>query len=282
MIMVWYLFMLPYEFMVNFTVRTVPGDIIQTIRIWDRKLDNTEITEVDSVHSVTQRINWQNRTYVYTWNFLNINDTTTDVKVKITQPGRALLNKFLVPLTEQNIETDARKIAGEFYDVLKIHLKITDVKVVGEVETKAVFCACRTLNTNQIEKANGMMKDYGLLTSFISQANLKTDGPPIVKVTKWSHTRGKLEYDFCFPVVKADSLPPHDSITYKEFKRQKALQAVYHGNYITSDRAWYALIRFAESHGYQIDGLPIEYFYDNPNLGLNESKWKAEVFLPIR
>jgi effector-binding domain-containing protein len=211
-----------------------------------------------------------------------VNDSTTQVNVTIKQPNRSLLNKLLVPVTDQNIEQDARDIVPEVYDILNVHLKITNVKVLGESEIAPVFCACRSLETDQIEKANGMMRNYELLTSFVSDFNLKTDGPPIVKVREWNHTLGKLKYDFCLPIVKTDSLPMNDSITYKDLEKEKVLHAIYHGNYITSDRAWYVLIRFAESNGYEIDGLPIEYFHNNPSLGLNEKKWRAEVYLPIR
>ena len=282
LILVWYLFIRPFEFSVRFKAKTLPGDIIQTIRIWDRSLNNAEIVEVDSVYRLTQSILVGNRSYIYNWNFETVNDSTTDVNVKITQPSRSILNKLLVPVTDQPIEQDAKDIVQAFYEVLNVHLRITNVKVLGETEIASVFCVCRNLETNQIEKANGMMRDYGLLTSFIRHYNLKADGPPIIKVREWNHTLGKLKYDFCFPIVKADFLPMVDSIVYQELMKEKVLHAVYHGNYITSDRAWYALIRFAESNGYEIDGLPIEYFHNNPTLGLNERQWKAEIFLPIK
>ena len=281
MVLMWYLFVRPYEYEVNFKAKTLPGDIIQTIRIWDRSMDHAEIVEVDSVYHLTQHIVREKRSYIYSWSFESVNDSITHVNITITQPTRTVLNKLLVPVTDQYIEQDARDIAQEFYDILKEHLEITKVKVVGESEIARAFCVCRSLETDQIEKANGMMREYGLLTSFISDYNLQSDGPPIIKVQKWNHSLGKLTYDFCFPIVKTGSLPLTDVIAYKEFKKQKVLQAVYHGNYITSDRAWYALIRFAESNGYEIDGLPIEVFYDNPNLGLNEQTWRTEIFLPI-
>jgi effector-binding domain-containing protein len=281
-VLVWYLFVRPYEFEVNFKARTLPGDIIQTIRIWDRSMDDSEIMKVDSLFGLTQQIVWQNRRYVYRWSFEIIDDSTARVNIKITQPGRSILNKILIPVTNQHIEQDAADIARQFYDLLNVHLKITDVKVLGEGEITPGFCACRTIETRQVEKANGMMKEYGVLTSFISDFDLRTNGPPIIKVIKWNHTLGELKYDFCFPIVKTDSLPINNSITYKDFKSERVLRAVYHGNYITSDRAWYALFRFAESNGYKAVGLPVEYFYDNPNLGLNEKDWRAEVFLPIQ
>jgi effector-binding domain-containing protein len=280
-ILMWYLFIRPFEFEVNFTAKTLPGDIIQTIRVWNRSLDNAEALEVDSVYRLKQNIIWDNRSYVYNWYFKTINDSTTHVNVTITQPARSIRNKLLVPFSEQDVEQDASVIVRQFYDILQMHLKITNVEVLGESETEPAFCVCRSLETNQIEKANGMMKDYELLTSFISHFNLIANGPPIIKVTEWSHNVGSLKYDFCFPIVKTESLPVSSSIFYKEFNKEKVLKAVYHGNYITSDRAWYELIRFANSNGYKINGLPMEHFHNNPNLGLDEKKWKADVYLPI-
>jgi hypothetical protein len=279
---VWYLFIVPYEFQVNFKIRTLPGDIIQIIRIWDRSLEGATVTEVDSVFGLKQNITWESRSYRYHWRFKSESDSTTSVNVRIAQPGRSLLNKLLVPFTDQPIEKDAGVIARNVYEILKTHLQITNVKVVGESETRPSFCVCRTLRTKQIEKANGMMKDYGLLTSFIGDFNLKVDGVPLLKVREWNHTQGKLKFDFCFPIAKDVFLPKSDSVSYQQFGKQKALKAVYHGNYITSDRAWYELTRFAQSKGYEPDGLPIEYFFNNPNLGLDEEEWKAEIYLPIK
>jgi effector-binding domain-containing protein len=277
-----YLFLWPFEFQVKFKANTLPGDIIQTIRIWDRSLEQAEVISVDSLFGLRQNITWKDRSYVYDWNFEVINDSTTQVVIRITQPGRMILNKLLVPLSDQNIEQDASDIARTFYGILKEHLEITNVKVVGESEIGSLFCVCRTLKTSQVGKANGMMKDYGLLTSFISSSNLIPNGPPVIKVREWSHSSGMLAYDFCFPIVKTDLLPKSDSVAYKELRAEKVLKSVYHGNYITSDRAWYALISFAQANGYKTDGLPIEYFYNNPNLGLAEEDWKAEIFLPIK
>jgi len=278
----WYLAIRSFEFEVNFKAKTLPGDIIQTIRIWDRSLANAEIAEVDSFYGVRQNIVWDDHRYVFNWYFESVDDSTTHVNVTISEPGRTIINKLLVPFTDQYIERHARDIVQEFYEVLKMHLEITEVSVVGESETTPSFCVCRNMKTSQIEKANGMMRDYGLLTSFISTFNLKEDGFPLIQVREWNHSLGQLKFDFCFPVLKTDGLPASDSITYRELKRDKVLKAVYHGNYITSDRAWYALIRFAEANGYEINGLPIEYFYNNPNLGINEKDWRVDVYLPIK
>jgi len=278
----YYFFVKPSEFEVNLKAKTIPGDLIGTIRIWNRSLDSARIVQVDSFNSLKQTIILGDRNYKYDWNFVTVNDSLTEVNIQITQPGRMLLNKLLIPFTNQDIEKDAKDIVSGFYEILKEHLRITRVELIGEVELDSSFCVCRSLETSQIEKANGMMKDYPLLTSFIANFNLKTAGPPIVKIGTWRHNLGELKFDFCFPIIEQDSLPVIDSLFYRKFKKKKVLKAEYYGNYITSDRAWYALLYYAEKNGYKVDSFPIEYFHNNPNLGMRESEWKAEVFLPLK
>lgn len=277
----YYLFIRPFEYEVNFKANTLPGDLIETIRIWNRSLSGAEIIEVDSFERLDQRIVMEGRSYIYSWHFFPRNDSGTDVSIRISEPERAMTNKVLIPITKQPIESDAYDIAMGFHEVLKQHLQITNVRIVGEVELKPKFCVCRTLERRQIEKANGMMSDFPVLTSFVNTFQLKPDGFPIIKVLKWNHSRGLLTFNFCFPIVRTDSLPENMPVEYKEFNEGHALKAEYHGNYITSDRAWYELIHYAQENGYKISGLPIESFHHNPNLGMGEKEWQADIYLPV-
>ncbi|MGE0589016.1 MAG: GyrI-like domain-containing protein [Cyclobacteriaceae bacterium] len=282
LILAWYLFLRPFEYKVKFKAKTLPGDVIETIRMWDRTLENSKILEVDSTYALKQELTLNEHVYTYDWKYEVVNDTTTNVSIEISEPKRSIINKILIPFTEQPIEKDARDISYQFVEILRSHLDITEVKIEGESETLAKFCACTTLDTRQTDKANGMMRDYKLLAAFVGDFSLELDGPPIVEVTNWNHNEGKLTYDFCFPIVKNDTLPGVREIKFKELKSRKALKAIYHGNYITSDRAWYALVHYAATNGYKIDGAPIEYFYNNPNMGSNEMEWTAEIFLPVK
>ena len=81
--------------------------------------------------------------------------------------------------------------------------------------------------------------------------------------------------------IRSEKLPTHSIIKYKRIFAKKALKATYNGNYITSDRAWYTLMKKAEDLGKEVELTPIEYFYNNPNFGGNEINWKAEIFMPI-
>ena len=60
------------------------------------------------------------------------------------------------------------------------------------------------------------------------------------------------------------------------------MKAIYNGNYITSDRAWYSLHDYANKNNIKIEENPTEIFHNNPNMGGDELKWKTEVFIPIK
>jgi hypothetical protein len=197
---VYYLVFRPHEFEVKFKAKTTPGDVIETIRIWNRSLGKSQILEVDSFRHVKQTIVLGERQYTYVWNFDAVNDSILKINVRISEPGRRILNKMLIPFSEQPIETDASDLMRKFYNIMMEHLEITRVNIVGEAELDSSYCLCSSLETSQIEKANGMMKDFLPLTSFITRFGLKSAGRPSVRVTAWNHNAGTLKFDFCFPI----------------------------------------------------------------------------------
>ena len=104
----------------------------------------------------------------------------------------------------------------------------------------------------------------------------------MIEVVNWNKENDSLEYNFSYPIIRSERLPMNTDIKYKRIFAKKALKAVYNGNYITSDRAWYRLIDYAKSNNIAVDSKPIEVFFNNPNLGGNELAWKAEIYLPLK
>lgn len=279
--LIYYIGFRQFEYVVNFKASTVPGDIIETVRIWNRSLENAQIVEVDSVYGLKQEIAHKNRLYVYHWRFTPVSDSVTSIAIRISEPGRRLLNKLTIPFTIQPIEEDAAYFGKIFFEVMKTHLEITKVKIMGEANLDSSFCVCRSYRTDQFAKANAMMKDYLLISSFVDYHNFKLNGPPMVRVNEWNHQLGKLSFDFCFPIQRPDTIPTTDSVSFKTFDKRIALKAEYRGNYITSDRAWYQLMDYANKNGYKAIARPVEIFHDNPSMGFNEKNWKADIYLPI-
>ena len=156
------------------------------------------------------------------------------------------------------------------------------MKIIGEEQINSTFCACTTQTTTQFGKAQGMMKDFPLLDGILANNGVKLNGRPFLKVTNWDMAQENLTFDFCYPIIKTKILPQHPELIYKQFPSLTAIKAEYYGNYITSDRAWYALLDYANKNNLSVKALPIEVFYNNPNMGGDELKWKTEVYLPLK
>jgi effector-binding domain-containing protein len=191
-------------------------------------------------------------------------------------------NKISIPLGTTDFEKRTQNTITDFIGKLKEHLNKIRVRVIGIDSTRTTYCAYIPMKGLQIEKARGMMQNYSLLTSVLSAENIEMNGTPFVEITNWNTQNDSIAYNFCFPVIKSDSLPIDPLIKYKQYNGVKALKASYNGNYITSDRAWYALLEYAENNGIEIANKPLEVFYSNPNFGGDELQWEAQIYLPIK
>ena len=125
------------------------------------------------------------------------------------------------------------------------------------------------------------MQNYGLLATVMGSNDVKLNGPPFVEITNWDMQTDSIAYNFCFPIIRSEKLPNHPIIKYKRVFANKALKATYNGNYITSDRAWYTLLKKAKDENKDIELTPIEYFHNNPNFGGDALRWKAEIYMPL-
>jgi effector-binding domain-containing protein len=132
------------------------------------------------------------------------------------------------------------------------------------------------------EKAGFMMRNIADVMNFINDNNLELNGDPFLEVTRWNTQAQTMQYDFCFPIKKTDSLPQSDLIKYKEARSIEGLTTIFNGNYSVADKAWYALIDYATQNQIEIELLPIEVYLDDPHAGGDALQWEAKVFMPIK
>lgn len=280
--LIWYLFIKPYDYLVTFKAKTFPGTINQSIKTWSLDLGNSTIIEQNGINNLKQKITFNDSTYIYEWDITSINDSTSKVKVYIKDVHHSLKNKITFPFRNTDFEKRTKNTLLDFTGKLNEHIKKFKVTIEGISEIKPTYYAYVTIKCTQFEKARGMMRNYSLLSSILVENNVKLNGKPFVEVTYWDMDKDSIHYNFCYPIIKSDSLPIHELIKYKHFDGKKALKAIYNGNYITSDRAWYALIDYARNNNIDVSNKPIEVFYNNPNMGGDELNWKAEIYMPIK
>ena len=280
--LLWYLIIKPYDYLVTFKVKTSAGTINQSIKLWNTSLENSSPIQQENLKNLTQQIIVKDSTFNYDWSISSVNDSISKVNVYVTDIDHSFANKISIPFGTKDFEKRTQNTITDFIDKLKEHLNKIRVRVVGIDSTRTTYCAYIPMKGLQIEKARGMMQNYSLLTSVLSAENIEMNGTPFVEITNWNTQNDSIAYNFCFPVIKSDSLPIDPRIQYKQYSGVKALKASYNGNYITSDRAWYALLDYAGNNDIEIVKKPLEVFYSNPNFGGDELKWEAQIYLPIK
>jgi effector-binding domain-containing protein len=280
--LIWYLVINPYDYLVTFKVNTTAGTINQSLKLWNLSLESPSPFEQNDLNRLTQKINLNDTLYRYEWEISSVNDSISKVNVYVTDIDNSLQNKLTIPFSNTDFEKITKSTITNFVKQLNDHLKAIKVTVLGESSTQSTYCAYVSIKEAQLKKAKGMMQHYSFLNSFLPSEGVKMNGPPFIEVTDWNMQQDSIAYNFCFPIIKSDSLPKHKTIKYKQYNGVKAIKAVYNGNYMTSDRAWYALLKEARRRDIEVEETPIEVFFSNPNFGGDELNWKAEIFMPIK
>ena len=282
--LLWYLFIKPSDYTVRFEAPSFAGAINQNLKLWDQTLDTVQGIQQDgdNIYQLTQKVRFADSTHVYTWNIKPLTDSTSKVIVHVKDIDHSLMNKITLPFSDTDFEKRSRKTVLAYMENIKLHSEKFKVNVVGEVDFPTKDIAYLPLQVTQFQKAGGMMRNNSYLSGELIGEKVQLDGPPMIEVTRWDRENDSLHYNLAQPIIKSNQLPIHDEIKYKRLFGKRAIMAEYYGNYITSDRAWYAILDYAKKNGIEVEEKPIEVFYNNPNMGGNELSWKAEIYMPIK
>ncbi len=278
----WYLFLMEGDVRASFKLNALPGTINQLAKDWHKGTsdDNFEQWNINEFsHTITEAGNM----YSFQWNVVALSDSSSKIIVTVTQPGSSIKNRLARPFYETDIERTASEKLKGFYKEAQEHLGKIRVEVVGREKLDSVFCVYVPVSTTQRGKAPGMIQEYPLLSNFIMSEQLKAVGPPMLEVVNWDMKNDSLNFNFCWPIQFADSLPVrrYNELRFKWISGFNGLKATYFGNYKYSDRAWYALQYYAKENGIDIVDRPVEVFLNNPNIEGNERHWQADIYIPV-
>ena len=183
---------------------------------------------------------------------------------------------------DTDFEKRTRATLTDYTGKLQEHIDRFRVTILGQEDIPAKYVAYTELSTSQYNKAAGMMKDYNYIGGQLAKYQIELDGTPMVDITHWDRQKDSITFHFCYPIKKNDSLPDLGEIKYKEINAIRALKAEFNGNYIFSDRAWYVLRDYAAKNDLEVTDAPLEIFYNNPNMGGDELRWRADIYMPLK
>lgn len=279
--LIWLLFFKPHDFVAVLEAKSVPGTVNHTLKTWSRSLEKSDIEQMREMNHLRQELRFNDSLFVCQWKLSRENDSLTKVKVGISLQPNNWYMRIVNLFSDTDFERRSRNTVLDFHEKLKEHLASFKVRIDGEASLEPSYCAYVTIENGQLEKALGMMQNYSLLSEVLLENKIELAGMPFVEVTLWDQEKEKLKYNFCYPIVKSDTLPDDGLVSFKKFDGGHYLKATYNGNYISSDRAWYALMDYAKQQGLKIEKKPVEIFFNNPNMGGNELDWRADIYMPL-
>ena len=287
----WYLFIKKYDYQFKTTARYGPGAVAYELSEWKKlnALENSgdiEVVDRKDFNSLTQKIKVDSTNSIeFKWELEKLNDSATAITLNVLSAKNQLGNRIdIVNPFQKSIYIDSLKQQIlNFKKLLKDHqslYKITPEESI--VETPEMKCICSSSkNIPLTGKAEEMMKTISLLENYIIRNETNLKGYPFLKVTNWDREQDLIDFDFCFPVENISHLKETPKISLKEYPSEKALKLIFNGNYRLSHVSWFDLIFMARDRGYEVKSWPLEIYYDNPKIDIDQLKWKAEVFLPI-
>jgi effector-binding domain-containing protein len=277
----WLLFLKSHDFVAVLEAKSVPGTINHTLKTWSRSMENSEIRQIGDSNHLKQELRFNDSLFVYDWKLTRTNDSLTKIEVGVSLEEKNPLMRISNLFSETDFKHRSRNTILDFNEKLHEHLASFRVRIDGEASLEPIYCAYVTIENGQLEKALGMMQNYSLLSNVLLENKIELKGMPFVEVTYWNQEKEQLKYNFCYPIVKKDSLPANGLVSFKQFEGGKYLKATYNGNYISSDRAWYELLDYARQRGIELEEKPVEIFFNNPNMGGDELDWRADIYMPL-
>lgn len=281
-----YLLIRPCDYQAHFTVKTTPDIAYFNILnwdIWNRKQASSkfEIISKNPVKNVSKKVLLNDTTLIFKWEFKQLNDSITMVRVCVSDPDRKLYNRLTVPFINTPFNNSVR---GNLLDIkarLELMLKTFHYEFTGYDQFEKKSCVCINLKSTPRGKARAMISNVIELNQFVRQNDLELDGNPFVLVHDWNELNDSISFDFCFPITQTNAVPEHPEIKFITVEGMDAIKTDFYGNYSITDITWYNLAEEANRLGYRSNHKLIEVFFSDPHSGGNELEWKAEIYMGI-
>ncbi|WP_396635564.1 hypothetical protein [Maribacter sp. R77961] len=282
----WYLVLKPYDYQIIINANTSKGTCFQSVLNWSETLEKKRgissfITNKEPFKTIDQSLELPNHDLELKWTIETKNDSAAVINLNIKNKTNAVIERIKKVFGTSELQKVINKEITDFNTGLVKHLEEFKVHVDGVSRSPETYVAYVPIKANQKDKAGKMISNSAYINTFLIAHNIKLQSHPFLEVTTWNVNSTDLEFNFCFPIIKTDSLPVHEEIKYKQIQGKSSVKVTFNGNYSISDRAWFGAHQYAEENDIKIKPALIEIFYNNPHLGEDEMSWKSEAFIEI-
>lgn len=292
LVLVWYLFIKKYDYQFTMDTNNSPGNAYQEVFEWKKLNDSISEDHISVIQSepfkeITQKVRSSNNSEIeLNWEFEKKNDSLTEIVLNVRSDKNLLVNRLDIinPFVKSIYIDSLKQHLLAFRQNLKDEQKAYRIQITDSIVTSPQLnCICYTSENIPVKgKAMEMVRTINILEDYILSNDLKLTGNPIVKVINWNRMESVIDFDFCFPVNLTQETGPNEKVKFRQIASSSSLKAIFNGNYRLSHKAWFDLLHAADERNLKTNGLPLEIFFNNPNVeSTPSSSWKAKIFLPI-
>ncbi len=147
-----------------------------------------------------------------------------------------------------------------------------------ELEAQAVLGIRTTTTMAEIGKVMGSL--FGEVHGYITRSGQAPAGMPLAIYHSMSGPDGAVELECAIPVASA--LPGEGRIRAGELPAGTAATVTHVGPYDGLGQTWGALTEWMKAEGLEGAGAPWEVYVTDPGAEPDQSKWRTDIFFPIR
>jgi hypothetical protein len=282
---IWYFFLKPYHLSVGFNTPEASEVVYQHLLEWPVSAgDSLEINtlETEKPNSVIQQVERDSLKYRFNWSVERKAPGRTRVVARISALDFPLQEKLNLLLGTSSLKAAGAAQVRSVYQGLKNKSGSYRVHSFKDSLREPVYCAYISLKSQVDTKAAVMRSNIQKVMGYINQNELQLAGDPFLEITKWDRVTDSIEFNFCFPVVRTDSMPvPPREVKLKITQPLRGLKAEFNGNYRYSHRAWYYLLEKAGAESPEGGPQLVEVFLNDPHEAGDPLTWKALIYLPL-
>nr|WP_314897676.1 GyrI-like domain-containing protein [uncultured Flavobacterium sp.] len=283
----WYFLLKQSDYTITFKVNAATGTIFQGIVEWT----TTQTKNQNEIYTVLEKRNFDfikqqmkkgNEEMEYTWNMKSINDSMTNVTIGVKDLNHSFYNRLTAPFVSTKFRTEQIEKIKSFKMGLEDHIDDFKIRIDGEGSSKEMYVAYISLKSILQEKAQTMIGYDSKIVGYLDKNKIKIIGyRPYLEITDWDEDKEIVNFNYCFPIPRNTKYVPDSDVKFKIIPAMKGLQATYFGNYRTSDRAWFALLDYANKNDIKLENKPLEHFLANPFNGGDELEWETKIIIPF-
>ena len=279
----WYLFIKEYDYQVNFKGNYGQASVYYDLLDAQKSNEQNQISK-QPFQEILENKQLGDTLFTFQWLLQTETDSTTHITVNIkdrTNPLAArisVLNPF-----DNTYSSYLKKYFIELKNDLKVAQSAYSVNLDEEKEEfKGKYCVCAQGESKTDQKASEMLALMGVIDRFFNKNQLKPIDNPLLWIENWNNLENKINFNFCFPINKSDSLVFTPGTSLKMLPSFEAVTAEFTGNYKLSHRSWGDLLLKSDADHIQIDKKIIEVYYNNPMTESNSETWKSRIYMPVK